>query len=90
MLWRGDAIGGSGEYDPIEGLNHVRLDRSIVPLRLNDPALARAARSDPQVRDFLFWSRMPLVVEQDGRLYLSDQRFPALRHIGFFVPLDKR
>lgn len=90
MLWRGDAIGGSGEYDPIDGLNHVRLDPRIVPLRLDDPALARAARSDPQVRDFLFWSRMPLVVEQDGRLYLSDQRFPALRHIGFFVPLDKR
>jgi inner membrane protein len=89
MLWRGDAIGGSGEYDPLKGLNHVRLDPKIVPLRLNDPQLARAARTDAAVRDFLFWSRMPLVTELDGRPYLSDQRFPALRHTGFFVPLDK-
>jgi hypothetical protein len=31
---------------------------------------------------------MPVVTQLDGRLYLSDQRFPALRHSGFLVPLD--
>jgi inner membrane protein len=87
MLWRGDAIGGSGEYDPVAG---ARLDPKIVPLRLDDPRLARAERTDPHIRDFLFWSRMPLVIEQDGRFYLGDQRFPALRRTGFMLPLDKR
>jgi inner membrane protein len=90
MLWRGAAIAGSGEYDPAEGLNHIRLDPRIVPLRLDEPELARAARTDPKVRDFLFWSRMPVVTQLDGRLYLGDQRFPALRHTGFLLPLDKR
>jgi hypothetical protein len=32
---------------------------------------------------------MPLVVKLDGRAYLSDQRFPALRRTTFMVPLDK-
>jgi hypothetical protein len=30
------------------------------------------------------------VTELDGREYLSDQRFPALRHTTFLVPLDNR
>jgi inner membrane protein len=87
MLWRGDAVGGSGEYDPLSG---ARLDAKIVPLRLDDPQLAVAARADPDVRNFLFWSRMPLVISVDKRSYLSDQRFPALRRTTFMVPLDKR
>jgi hypothetical protein len=33
---------------------------------------------------------MPLVIHVDGRAYLSDQRFPALRRVTFMVPLDKR
>ena len=90
MLWRGSVVGGSGEYDPLQGLNHAVLDPRLVPLRLDEPELARAARTDPKVRDFLFWSRMPLVTQVDGRLYLGDQRFPALRHTGFLIPLDKR
>jgi inner membrane protein len=87
MLWRGDGVGGSGEYDPLSG---ARLDPKIVPLRLDDPQLAVAARTDPDVRNFLFWSRMPLVISADRRSYLSDQRFPALRRTTFMVPLDKR
>ena len=42
------------------------------------------------VCNFLFWSRMPLVIHQDGKAYLSDQRFPSLRHVTFLLPLDKR
>jgi inner membrane protein len=93
MIWRGDAIGGSGEYDLLKGLNHARLDPAIVPLRLDDPRLAAAARRDRHVRAFLFWSRMPMVVATQGRAYLTDQRFYGRASIGgrgtFLVPLDK-
>src|SRR5438477_188174 len=87
VLWRGDGIGGSGDYDLFAG---ARLDPIVIPLRLDDPRLVAAERSDAEVRDFLFWSRMPLVLTLEGRPYLSDQRFPALRRVGFLVPLDKR
>jgi inner membrane protein len=86
MLWRGEGIAGSGEYDPLDG---ARLDPKIVPLRLDDPQLLEAEKSSREVCNFLFWSRMPLVISVDGRSYLSDQRFPALRRTTFMVPLDK-
>jgi len=85
MLWRGASVAGAGDYDPFVG---ARLDPKVVPLGLDDPRLARTGNA--QVRDFLFWSRMPLVIERDGQSYLSDQRFPALRRTIFLVPLDKR
>jgi inner membrane protein len=87
MLWRGDRVAGSGDYDAFSGIS---LDPKTGPLGLDDPRLAAAERVDPQVRDFLFWSRMPRVIERDGQPYLSDQRFPALRRTIFLVPLDKR
>ena len=87
LLWRSDSSAGSADFDLLSG---VRLDPKVVPLGVDDPRLARALRTDPQVRDFLFWSRMPLVIERDGRAYLSDQRFPALRGTIFLVPLDNR
>ena len=88
VMWRGDKLGGTAEYDGLTG--QLRLDPQVYPLNLDDPRLIRAARTDPKVRDFLFWSRMPYVIERDGRAYLSDQRFPALRSVGFMVPLDNR
>ncbi len=75
MIWRGGGIGGFGTYDPLQGLNHAWLDPRIVPLRLDDPRLPAAARHDKHVEAFLFWSRMPMVHEQDGHAYLTDQRF---------------
>jgi hypothetical protein len=66
------------------------LDPRIVSLNLDDPRLAAAAKRDPDVRNFLSWSRMPQVIQVVGRAYLSDQRFPALRRVTFMVPLDKR
>jgi inner membrane protein len=87
VMWRGDRLAGTAEYDPFTG---AKLDPKIVPLDLDDPRLATAARTDPDVCNFLFWSRMPLVIHVDGRAYLSDQRFPALRRVTFMVPLDKR
>jgi inner membrane protein len=87
VMWRGDKLSGTAEYTPFAG---SRLDPNIVPLRLDDPRLAAAARTDPDVCNFLFWSRMPLVIQQGGKAYLSDQRFPALRSVTFLLPLDKR
>jgi inner membrane protein len=92
MIWRGEEVGGTGEYDPLKGLNHVRLDPEITPLRMDDPRLPVAAKRDRHVRAFLFWSRMPLVVGRNGRPFLTDQRFhdPRRRRQGggFVVPLD--
>lgn len=85
MLWRSDRSAGSGDYDPLNG---ARLDPKVVPIGLDDPRFSRALKTDPRVRDFLFWSRMPLVIMRDGHPYLSDQRFPALRRMIFLVPLD--
>ena len=93
MIWRGDGIGGTGTYDPLQGLNHAWLDPKITPLDLDDPRLAAAAKRDKHVRAFLFWSRMPMVYEQNGRAYLTDQRFfefgPRHQSSPFLIPLDK-
>lgn len=94
MIWRGDGIGGTGEYDPLRGLNHVTLDPTIVPLNLDDPRLAAAVKRDKHVRGFLFWSRMPMVAVENGRAFLTDQRFyddaRRMRNRSFLIPLDNR
>jgi len=92
MIWRGDGIGGSGTYNPLDGLNSAWLDPKITQLNLDDPRLAAAARNSKRVRGFLFWSRMPMVEKQGGRAYLTDQRFfesgrPSSST--FLIPLDK-
>jgi inner membrane protein len=92
MIWRGDAIGGSGTYNPLDGLNAARLDPRIVPLNMDDPRLADAAKRNKHVRAFLYWSRMPLVHIEDGHAYLTDQRFfeagrPSSSN--FLIRLDK-
>ena len=92
MIWRSDAIGGTGTYDPLKGLNHAMLDPAIVPLNMDDPRLAPAAKRDRHIRAFLFWSRMPMVVDDGGRTFLTDQRFyDGSKGVGgksFFIPLD--
>ena len=92
MIWRGDAIGGAGDYDLLQGLNHATLDPEITPLRLDDPRLAAAAKRDRHVRAFLFWSRMPMVVKQGAHAFLTDQRFyeggSRIPRGAFMIPLD--
>lgn len=88
VMWRGEKLGGTADYDGLTGA--LKLNPQVYPLDLDDPRFARAAQADPKVRDFLFWSRMPYVIERDGRAYLSDQRFPALRSTTFMVPLDNQ
>ncbi len=85
MLWRDTAQHGRGIFALGEG---VRLDRRAVPNQLDHPALARAASKDEKIRAFLFWSRMPVVIERDGRAFLGDQRFLARGGSTFLVPLD--
>ena len=84
---RRPAVGHCGIYARSPG---ARLDPKIVPLDLDDPRLAQRRGPTRDVCNFLFWSRMPLVIQLDGKAYLSDQRFPALRHVTFLLPLDKR
>jgi inner membrane protein len=92
MVWRGDAVGGFGDYDPLKGINHATLDPELTPLHLDEPRLAAAAARDGHVRAFLFWSRMPQVVERGGHAFLTDQRFfdqsSATRSGTFLIPLD--
>lgn len=87
MLWRDEKVHGFGSFSLGSGL---KLQPDAAPNGLDNPALARAARSSREVQAFLFWSRMPFVVEQGGRPYLADQRFfdPARRRRLFLVPLD--
>lgn len=75
MIWRGEGVGGTGTYDPLDGLNSAWLNPRIMPLNLDDPRLAEAAKRDKRVRAFLFWSRMPMVYVEGGHAYLTDQRF---------------
>ena len=72
VLWRSADRWGSGQYNPASGLS---LDPDDQPLGLDNPKLELAKRKSRHVRSFLVWSRMPLVIEQDGRTYLTDQRF---------------
>ncbi|MBA3526589.1 MAG: metal-dependent hydrolase [Sphingomonas sp.] len=91
VLWRDERVSGSGYFDPFAS-DRVSFDRKLVPIRLDHPRLAAARGRDPEVDGFLFWSRMPMVVEEDGRPYLTDQRFldrpgrPRTRN--FMIPLD--
>ena len=98
ILWRDSQRYGSGSFDLRRGLV---IDSESSPLRLDDPRLARAKASEPHVRAYLVWSRMPIVVDIDGGAYLTDQRFytlkpsPIMRRLrmrigskAFAIPLD--
>jgi len=74
MLWRDGASHGEGEYLFGRGVSGLGPSN---PLRLDDPRLAIAAKR-PDVAAFLFWSRMPIVVDDTrGKAMLTDQRFAS-------------
>jgi inner membrane protein len=87
MLWRNEAMYGDGNFGLFSG---TRLSSSLAPNNLRHPALA-ASRNRPDVRAYLFWSRMPIVMQsKSGRAYLLDQRFNSgLTRDQFMVPLDE-
>lgn len=88
VLWRDDRMGGSGSYGPFgDGL---LFNRAALPLNLDQ--LPQPAERSRYLRAFLYWSRMPLVIDREGRRFLTDQRFmerPSPRRNGpFLIPLD--
>jgi inner membrane protein len=86
MLWRDAVSFGSMPYD----LGTLPSYWRAQALGLDDPALA-AARGSPDVEAFLFWSRMPIVIQRDGVTYLADQRFNSeLTRGQFLIPLTSR
>ena len=86
MLWRDVERYGQAGY--VIGRTPF-VDQSQ-PLHLDHPALA-AARGRKDVKAFLFWSRMPIVVQRDGQLFLADQRFNSeLTRGQFLVPLSSK
>jgi inner membrane protein len=79
MLWRGEGQYGSRIVNLSGGILPDLFEPSInapQPNGLNDPRIAEAAHRSSEVRAFLFWARMPILVrEPGGRLVLRDQRF---------------
>lgn len=79
MLWRGDGQRGRRVVNMAEGVLPSVFPLETTgpePIGMDDPRIAAAAVRDPEVRAFLFWSRMPFAVAQpDGSLMLGDQRF---------------
>lgn len=73
MLWRDAHVHGSGDFHLLAGTD---LPLVSTPNRMDHPALA-AARGRRDVEALLFWSRMPFVTEEDGRILLKDQRFSS-------------
>ena len=89
IAWRSDTHRGSGRFTPTEGLV---LEPEVAPLNLDHPALRLAIRTRREVRSFLYWSRMPFVTAENGRIVLKDQRYAtslrrsAGRTIGSYDP----
>ena len=87
MLWRDSEFYRSGRYSVGSG---VKLDEPALPLP-SRAVIEAEARGRPDVRAFLFWSRMPIVVYRDRKPFLADQRFNSeLTRGQFLVPLTSR
>ncbi len=89
MHWRGGDLYGAGEYALGSAPRLTDVPRST---GMNGPLIALAAARDPNVRAFLFWSRMPLARVEGNDLVLSDQRFGNPLTRGTFevrVAMDK-
>jgi inner membrane protein len=93
MLWRGEGQYGSRIVNLSGGILPDLFDGATLapqPDGMNDPRIAAAASRSSEVRAFLFWARMPILVrEPDGRLVLRDQRFAnPLTGDRFLVPVE--
>jgi inner membrane protein len=82
ILWRDAASSGRADYCLGQGLRPEKFDLSHAHFMgnlKNDSLVQSALARDPDLRHFLFWSRMPemrVVDEEHGRiLEFSDQRF---------------
>jgi inner membrane protein len=88
VLWR-DRAGGYGAFH-CTPLSCARYPLEVRKANLADPRLAARSKSDPAVRAFLFWSRMPIVVEQGGEAFLMDQRYRDRAGPSFSISLGKQ
>ena len=70
--WRCEHDHGSGDF-ALPG--DVTLDRDVRPHGLPSVELQKLADTDPDVRAYLFWSRMPVVTLDGETIVLRDQRF---------------
>jgi inner membrane protein len=85
MLWRNRSVHGAGTYDLF---GSTSLAPTAAPNLLDHPALA-IHDGRPDVAAFLFWSRMPIVRQTDGRAVLTDQRFAdSPVRTTFLIPLE--
>lgn len=82
MLWRSADLYGEEDFDLLSpgNIQNQYINGKIgIPHMANHPAVAKAGEMDPDVKAFLFWTRMPVVtVEDKGDNYLvvfNDQRF---------------
>ena len=83
MLWRTIDEYGDGHYDALSGA--LRVENLLRRTNLERPEMV-LARSRQDVQDYLFWSRMPIVVTlPDGRAFLADQRFSGGLYRNQFV-----
>ncbi|GAA4006864.1 metal-dependent hydrolase [Sphingomonas humi] len=72
LAWRSADRWGAASFSPTGGL---ALEPASYPLGLDDPRFLRARKERRLVRSFLYWSRMPIVVDVAGRPVLTDQRY---------------
>jgi inner membrane protein len=73
VLWRSD----DGYYGtiPCDLTACQRYPRTIRKTNMSDPRITERAKGDPAAEAFLFWSRMPLAVDNGSGVVLGDQRF---------------
>ncbi len=72
MLWRDEHQHGEGSYGLGQG---VTVELASRPNGMGDPNIAKLRSADPDVRAFLFWSRMPVARVENHMVVLTDQRF---------------
>ncbi|MGE3474388.1 MAG: metal-dependent hydrolase [Rhodospirillaceae bacterium] len=67
----------------------LQLDPELVPTRMDDPAVARAAAHDVHIADFLYWSRLPFadIIRKDGHIDVTvgDARYNRRPGEGRFI-----
>ncbi len=73
MLWRSGPWRGSHGFS----LGSAPTPPGPAVLDSSDPRIARLAQTNPQVRAFLFWSRMPIMRVDGDTLIVTDQRFSS-------------
>lgn len=80
VVWRGDGIIGTADYDPLREWNGIIVTGEVRRENLDLPAVRLAAKSSPEMEEFLRWSWLPMaeVEEMKGcriRVAISDARY---------------